>query len=154
MTGGVRDELRLVDMAYLYAMDALTDSERLRVQRLLGRADAMTVTAFAAAVSGAYETLAALTILDTVPAPTDLEAKVLRALNAAPSTDRRPWPPGGPAEPISESGRSANPTTPADTGAVGFGAAALGVVVALGFLVSAAAVVSVLRHVQKNRMRE
>ncbi|MFI6045043.1 anti-sigma factor domain-containing protein [Nocardia sp. NPDC051321] len=73
----------LLDLAYPYAMDAVAELERRTIEHRLGEADEATADAFAAIVSGVRETLAALTVLDATAPPPDLEATLLRALDAA-----------------------------------------------------------------------
>ncbi|WP_194818747.1 anti-sigma factor domain-containing protein [Nocardia sp. XZ_19_385] len=72
----------LPDLAYPYALDALTAAERRAVEHMLDRADEATAAAFRATVYDLRETLAAMTVVDAVPAPPSVEQALLRALDA------------------------------------------------------------------------
>jgi len=72
----------LPDLAYPYALDALSEHDRDAVERMLAAADAPTADAFRATVRDVRETLAAMTVVDATPAPADLEAKLQRALDS------------------------------------------------------------------------
>jgi len=72
----------LLDLAYPYALDALSTQDRDEVERMLEEADEPTADAFRATVRDLRETLAAMTIVDATPAPADLEAKLQRTLVA------------------------------------------------------------------------
>ncbi|MFI1917868.1 anti-sigma factor domain-containing protein [Nocardia sp. NPDC020380] len=80
----------LPDLAYPYALDALSDQDRRAVEHLLTQADEPTATAFRTTVHDLRETLAALTVVDKVPAPPTLEAKLDSAITA----QSRPAPRG------------------------------------------------------------
>ncbi|MBB5918299.1 anti-sigma-K factor RskA [Nocardia transvalensis] len=76
----------LPDLAYPYALDALTDAQRDQVERLLARADEETAAEFRATVREVRETLATMTAVDAVPAPAEVEAALQRALDARSAT--------------------------------------------------------------------
>ncbi|MBY8861898.1 anti-sigma factor [Nocardia sp. CA2R105] len=88
----------LLDLAHPYALDALSDEDRIAVERRLEHADEAGAAAFRAEVHELRETLAALTIVDAVPAPPDLEAKLQAALDAG-ADSKRPENPA-PARPV------------------------------------------------------
>ncbi|WP_330180105.1 anti-sigma factor [Nocardia sp. NBC_01503] len=71
----------LLESAYPYALDALTDSEREAVEQLLNAADENTAADFRSAVHEIRETLAVMTTADAHPAPPGLEAALQRALD-------------------------------------------------------------------------
>ncbi|WP_280242664.1 anti-sigma factor [Nocardia abscessus] len=80
----------LLDLAYPYAMDAVAEIERRRIDNRLAGADSGTAAAFAAAVHGIRETLAALSAAEAVEPPPTLESKILRAIDdSCPPTRRR-----------------------------------------------------------------
>lgn len=72
----------LLDLATSYALDALSDADRAAVEQRLDHADATSAAAFRAEVRSLRETLALLTVVDAVPAPPALEAKLQAALDA------------------------------------------------------------------------
>ncbi|WP_019927315.1 anti-sigma factor [Nocardia sp. BMG111209] len=78
----------LPDLAYPYALDALSPADRRAVEHALDRADEPTATEFRATVRAVRDTLAAMTAADSVPAPPHLEAALLAALPAAPKPAR------------------------------------------------------------------
>ncbi|WP_067691073.1 anti-sigma factor [Nocardia jejuensis] len=71
----------LPDLAYPYALDALSDEDQRAVEHLLEHADEGTAVAFRATVRDIRETLASMTLVDALPAPPDLEANIQRALD-------------------------------------------------------------------------
>ncbi|MBF6210049.1 anti-sigma factor [Nocardia puris] len=77
----------LLDLAYPYALDALPDADRRAVEHLLERADEETAAAFRATVRDLRETLASITMVDAVPAPPNVEAALLRALDEQAEAD-------------------------------------------------------------------
>ncbi|MGW4365339.1 anti-sigma factor [Nocardia takedensis] len=81
MTG---EDLR--ELAFPYALDALDDLERRAVENSLRAADADTAAEFTSTVRALRETLAAMTMVDAVPPPADLEAAVLRTVAEHPRT--------------------------------------------------------------------
>lgn len=76
-----RPDMDLLELAYPYAMDAVTDSERGAIEQRRDRADRLTVAEFDATVSSIRETMAELSIVDSCPAPADLEDRLMRALD-------------------------------------------------------------------------
>ncbi len=72
----------LLDFAHPYALDALSDQDRRSVEHMLDTTDPVTAETFRSTVRDLRETLAIITIVDAVPAPSDLEAKLQRALDA------------------------------------------------------------------------
>ncbi|MBF6175308.1 anti-sigma factor domain-containing protein [Nocardia blacklockiae] len=72
----------LLDLAYPYALDALSDEERRTIEQLLDEADEATAAEFRTTVRELRETLAAMTVVDAVPAPPELEARLQAALDA------------------------------------------------------------------------
>ncbi|MGW4326928.1 anti-sigma factor [Nocardia sp. NPDC004573] len=81
MTGTEPCRADLLDLAYPYAMDAVAEIERRHIDHRLATADSGTAAAFAAAVHGVRETLAALSATAAVNPPPTLEAKILRAID-------------------------------------------------------------------------
>ncbi|UGT66947.1 hypothetical protein LTT66_27395 [Nocardia gipuzkoensis] len=79
----------LLDLAYPYAMDAMAEIERRRIENRLARADSGTAAAFAGAVRGIRETLAALSAAGAVEPPRTLESKILRAIEDSCPPPRR-----------------------------------------------------------------
>ncbi|WP_067564755.1 anti-sigma factor [Nocardia acidivorans] len=71
----------LLELAYPYALDALTESERESVEQLLNDADEPTATDFRRTVREIRETLAAMTTTDAHPAPPSVEEALQRALD-------------------------------------------------------------------------
>ncbi|MFQ6397975.1 anti-sigma factor domain-containing protein [Nocardia sp. KC 131] len=75
-----RPEPDLLALAYPYALDAITDNERQRIEHQREMADRVTATEFDLTVAGVHETLAALTVVDSVRPPAALEDRLMRAL--------------------------------------------------------------------------
>ncbi|AYF75858.1 anti-sigma factor [Nocardia yunnanensis] len=71
----------LLDLAHPYALDALSSTERAAVERRLDDADESTAAAFRSAVRDLRETLAAMTVIDAVPAPPSVEESLQRLLD-------------------------------------------------------------------------
>ncbi|MGW4248648.1 RskA family anti-sigma factor [Nocardia sp. NPDC004722] len=82
MTGRRRD-VELLDLAYPYALDAVTQRERRGIERRRARADRLTAAEFDRMVAALYDTLAELVIVDICSPPEGLEARVLRVLDRA-----------------------------------------------------------------------
>ncbi|MCU1647373.1 MAG: anti-sigma factor [Nocardia sp.] len=76
-----RPEMELLELAYPYAMDAVTDLERDDIELRRARADRVTVAEFDATVSAVRESMAELSIIDSYPAPKELEGRLMRALD-------------------------------------------------------------------------
>lgn len=90
MTGTETSRADLLDLAYPYAMDAVAEIERRRIENRLARTDSGTAAAFAAAVRGIRETLAALSATAAVNPPPTLESKILGAIDdSRPGARRR-----------------------------------------------------------------
>ncbi|MEU2037275.1 anti-sigma factor [Nocardia niwae] len=89
MTGTEPCRGDLLDLAYPYAMDAVAEIERRHIDHRLATADSGTAAAFAAAVHGVRETLAALSASAVVNPPPTLESKILRAIDDSCPDPRR-----------------------------------------------------------------
>ncbi len=96
----------LLDLADLYAMDAVSGPERQSIERGLDAADDATVSEFEATVQGVRETLASLSVLDAQGPPAALESRVMRALDDAAETDQETL-----AITVEPAGGSPQPTT-------------------------------------------
>ncbi|MEV5648637.1 anti-sigma factor [Nocardia sp. NPDC052254] len=72
----------LLELAHPYALDALSEHDRASVERLLDTTTPDLAAAFRSEVYRLHETLALMTVVDTVPAPATLEATLRRALDA------------------------------------------------------------------------
>lgn len=75
------DPAELLDLAYPYALDALTPGDRRAVEDMLDNAEPGVADDFRATVRDLRETLAIMTVVDAVPAPAGLEAALQRALD-------------------------------------------------------------------------
>lgn len=71
----------LLELAYPYALDALPAADRHTVEDMLTRADDVTAATFRATVRDLRETLADLAAVNAVPAPPNVEAALLRAID-------------------------------------------------------------------------
>ncbi|MEU2175725.1 anti-sigma factor [Nocardia sp. NPDC019219] len=89
MTGTEPSRGDLLDLAYPYAMDAVAEIERRHIDDRVATADSRTAAAFAAAVHGIRETLAALSVTAAVNPPPTLESKILRAIDDSGPDSRR-----------------------------------------------------------------
>ncbi|TQM26295.1 RskA family anti-sigma factor [Nocardia bhagyanarayanae] len=76
-------EADLLELAYPYAMHAVTEIERKLIERRRAAADRAWAAEFDAMVGETRETLAALSILDALPPPAGLEDRLMRALDDA-----------------------------------------------------------------------
>ncbi|WP_405138180.1 RskA family anti-sigma factor [Nocardia sp. NBC_01388] len=76
-----RPDMELLELAYPYAMDAVTDHERGDIELRRTRADRVTVAEFDATVSAVRESMAELSIVDAYPAPKHVEDRLMRALD-------------------------------------------------------------------------
>ncbi|GAB2534945.1 anti-sigma factor [Nocardia heshunensis] len=72
----------LIELAYPYALDALSIAERRNVEQLLDGADEPTAAEFRSTVHDLRETLASMTLVDAVPAPAEVEYAIDAALDA------------------------------------------------------------------------
>ncbi|WP_336087261.1 anti-sigma factor [Nocardia sp. SSK8] len=70
-----------LDDAYPYALDALSPQQRREIDDRLDAADPADAEQFHTAVRRVQETLASLTVVDSVPPPARLEAALLQALD-------------------------------------------------------------------------
>ncbi|MFE3194163.1 anti-sigma factor domain-containing protein [Nocardia sp. NPDC059240] len=78
----IHPQADLRELAYPYALDALTDADRRTVEQLLEHADEPVATEFRSTVHDLRETLASMTLVDAVPAPAELEYTIDTALDA------------------------------------------------------------------------
>ncbi|MFE6860915.1 anti-sigma factor domain-containing protein [Nocardia sp. NPDC057668] len=76
------DHADLLDYAYPYALDALTDAERDDLEHALTRADSAVADSFRTTVRDIREAMATMSVLDAHPAPPSVEAALNRALDA------------------------------------------------------------------------
>lgn len=74
------DEHQLLDLAYVYALDAVSEAERSDIAGRLGVAAPHTAQAFARIVGDTQETMALLTAGDAVAPPAELRARILKAI--------------------------------------------------------------------------
>ncbi|MGW4742692.1 anti-sigma factor [Nocardia xishanensis] len=83
----------LLDLAFPYAMDAVSAEERAAIDQRVHAADAVTAAAFENTVRGVRETVAAMTVVDSVAPPADLEIAILSAVDgpADPRSLRAGW---------------------------------------------------------------
>ncbi|MEV0249506.1 anti-sigma factor [Nocardia sp. NPDC050712] len=86
MIGGC-ERSDLLELAYPYALDAVSESERRAIDRRRERADHRTAVRFDAAVAAVGETLAELTVFDSCPPPAELEVRLKAALDELVRTD-------------------------------------------------------------------
>ncbi|WP_405497087.1 RskA family anti-sigma factor [Nocardia sp. NBC_00511] len=89
MTVDVPADADLLDLAYVYAMDAVTELERAVIQRRRALADPATAAAFDAVVSRVQAALALVSRADSCPPPAGLEARLLGALDQLGATHVR-----------------------------------------------------------------
>ncbi|AYF75868.1 anti-sigma factor [Nocardia yunnanensis] len=78
-----RSDTELLDLAYPYALDAVTSWERRAIERRRRRADRRTAAEFDSTVCALQETLAELSAVDACSPPAELETGLLRALDRA-----------------------------------------------------------------------
>ncbi|MBF6132122.1 anti-sigma factor [Nocardia otitidiscaviarum] len=76
-----RPDLDLLELAYPYAIDAVSDAERAAIEARRERADRFTAAEFDATVIAIRDTVADLTVVDSVSPPAELEGRLLRALD-------------------------------------------------------------------------
>ncbi|TQM31127.1 anti-sigma factor [Nocardia bhagyanarayanae] len=79
----------LLDLAFPYAMDAVSDGERATIDDRVDAVDAATAAAFDDTVRGVRETVAAMTVVDSVAPPAELEAVILAAIDGPAGGGRR-----------------------------------------------------------------
>ncbi len=74
------DEQQLLDLAYVYALDAVSEAERSDIAGRLGVAAPHTAQAFARIVGDTQETMALLTAGDAIAPPAELRTRILQAI--------------------------------------------------------------------------
>ncbi|WP_280269119.1 anti-sigma factor [Nocardia wallacei] len=82
------DDRELLDLAYPYALDAVSERERDEIELRLAAAAPETGRAFGEIVAEVHETMGALSELDARAAPPELEARILTHLDDAPRDER------------------------------------------------------------------
>jgi len=75
------DEQQLLDLAYVYALDAVSEGERADIAGRLGVAAPHTAQAFGRIVSDTQETIARITAGDVLTPPAELRVRVLQAID-------------------------------------------------------------------------
>lgn len=81
------DEQQLLDLAYVYALDAVSEGERAEIAGRLGVAAPHTAQAFGLIVSDTQETIARVTVADALAPPAELRVRVLHAIDIRQSDD-------------------------------------------------------------------
>lgn len=81
------EEQGLLDLAYPYALDAVSDNERAEIADRLAAAAAPTARTFSRIVADTQETMALVTAGDAVAPPPRLRQRVLQATQAPPQQD-------------------------------------------------------------------
>ncbi|SDD16866.1 anti-sigma factor [Rhodococcus tukisamuensis] len=71
----------LLELAYVYALGAVSDSERREIAERLAAADADTSAQFTRIVREVRETTARMSVLDAATPPSDLRARILAAVD-------------------------------------------------------------------------
>lgn len=71
----------LLELAYPYALDAISESERAHIAERLGAADRLTSRAFARIIRETRETMAIITAVDALKPPPQLKARILAVLD-------------------------------------------------------------------------
>ncbi len=74
------DEQQLLDLAYVYALDAVSEAERSDIAGRLGVAAPHTAQAFARIVGDTQETIALVTAGDALPPSPELRTRILQAI--------------------------------------------------------------------------
>ncbi|MGW6693894.1 anti-sigma factor [Rhodococcus sp. NPDC054953] len=90
------DEHDLLDLAHVYALDAVSEADRTEIAGRLGAAAPHTARAFARIVADTHETMALVAAGDAAAPPPELRERLLRAIDTEPAgrvddelTDRR-----------------------------------------------------------------
>lgn len=96
-----RDGADLLDLAPLYALDAVDEQERTTIEERLARADRAVAARFHDTVDRTHDVLAELSRLDATPPPPELEGRVLAALDRAIAQHPDPRTGGGTSGPRS-----------------------------------------------------
>lgn len=78
------DPADLLDLAYPYALDAVTAADRAAIELLRDRASPYAAAEFDAVVATVHDIMAVLAILDAHPPPPGLEPRLLHALGEDP----------------------------------------------------------------------
>lgn len=81
MSAPGRLDRELLELAYAYALDAVTERERRAIERRRARADSWTAAQFDSTVSALHETLAEVSAVDICSPPPELERNLLDALD-------------------------------------------------------------------------
>jgi anti-sigma-K factor RskA len=81
------DEQQLLDLAYVYALDAVSENERAEIAGRLGAAAPHTAHAFGRIVFDIQETIARITAADASTPPPALRARLLHAIGVQPAAD-------------------------------------------------------------------
>jgi anti-sigma-K factor RskA len=81
------DEQHLLDLAYVYALDAVSEAERAEIAGRLGGTAPHTAQAFARIVSDTQETMARITVNDVLAPPAQLRARLLHAIGIQPADE-------------------------------------------------------------------
>jgi len=81
------DEQQLLDLAYVYALDAVSEAERSDIAGRLGVAAPHTAQAFARIVGDTQETMALVTAGDAMAPPAELRVRILQAIGIQPAGD-------------------------------------------------------------------
>lgn len=78
------DEEQLLELAYVYGLDAVSEGERSEIAGRLGVAAPHTAQAFARIVGDTQETMALITAADALAPPAALRARILQAIGIQP----------------------------------------------------------------------
>lgn len=89
------DEHDLLDLAYVYALGAVSEADRTDIAGRLGAAEPPTARAFARIVADTHETMALVAARDDLAPPPDLREQLLRAIDAVPAS-------GGPGDELAD----------------------------------------------------
>ncbi|RDI46705.1 anti-sigma factor [Nocardia mexicana] len=88
--GPADDDRELVELAYPYALDAVSESERDEIEQRVAAAAPETGRAFGGIVRDVRETMGVLSALDAQPAPPEVEARIMARLDEAPQAAPTP----------------------------------------------------------------
>lgn len=83
MSTAGKPDVELLDLAYAYAMDSVTEWERHAIERRREGTDRLTAAEFDSTVATLHDTLAELSVVDICAPPPELEAGLLHALDRA-----------------------------------------------------------------------
>jgi anti-sigma-K factor RskA len=84
------DDAELLELAYPYALDAVSESERRSIVERLTATSAATAEAFARIVADTRETMAIVTAVDALEPPADLERRIFAAIDEHPRASKDP----------------------------------------------------------------